>query len=59
MGCMISREELKEVIDLCPDHNSDHLSILLDVLSKREWITERDGKLATALRTPLVSLCAR
>ena len=58
-GCLINREELEGVIEECSHQNSHHLSVLREVLERRDWIVERSGSLAKALKTPLTALCAR
>ena len=58
-GCLINREELGEVIEECSGQSSHHLSVLREVLERRDWIVERSGTLAKALKTPLTVLCAR
>lgn len=56
---MINREELEGVMDECSSQSSHHLSVLREVLERRDWVVERSGSLAKALRTPLTVLCAR
>lgn len=58
-GCLINEAELKPVTEYYSEQNSNHLSILRDVLNSREWVVERDSSLTQALRSPLMSLCAR
>ena len=58
-GCLINREEMESVIEECSRTNSHHLSVLREVLERRDWMVERSGGLAKALRSPLTALCAR
>lgn len=58
-GSLISQEELRPLVELCSDRETDHISVLRSVLDSRGWIVERDSRLAQTLRDPLTSLCAR
>ena len=46
-------------MDECSGQSSHHLSVLREVLERRDWAVERSGSLAKALKTPLTALCAR
>lgn len=56
---MINKDELKPVIEHYSEQDSNHLSILRDVLNSHEWAVERNGSLAHTLKSTLMSLCAR
>lgn len=58
-GCLISKEELKPLTDNFTESESGHLSVLRDVLSRRDWVVQRDSGLSQAMKTPLSALCAR
>ena len=58
-GCLIKRDELTAVLEESSARAYNHLSVLSEVLERRDWIVERSGSIAKALEKPLTALCAR